>query len=201
MPYLYFIIVDWSRTFLVWRLPSLSTTDAHMCCAALHVCVRVYSRRERSNNQIKTLHCGKTETDWISFVRTLNMRFVSHRMEKVRTFVRHTQTHSWNDFINPIDGTRNFAAFNKQAIKLTTTYIQDLLILSFVSFHFVLTFIQLHHCKLVIFVFPSACVCVCVFENSIRALYLTRFWVLSKIICFLVQWGENNIDKRSIRIS
>lgn len=213
MPYLYFIIVDWS-TFLVRRYCQVYQYYSLLTCICECVCVCFLAERDQT---IRLKLCIVEKRKRIESLSFAHWKCVSSRMAKVRTFIRitqrqtHTRTHS-HDFINPIDGTRNFAAFNKQAIKLTTTYIQGSLIL----FYFVLTFIQLHECKLV---FPFLCLFVVfafVFSFSVRAcayvgrwmflrirleLYLTLFGVLSKIICFLVQWGENNIDKRSIRIS
>lgn len=168
----------------------------------------------RSNNQIKSLRCGKTETDW-NLVRTWKMRFekrIRRRWRRGRWWKKQQLSLHMTLSVQSMS-MENFAAFNKQAIKLTTTAAHihlgrlhpfrlshfDFYTITFgsdagwgrdASHAMCRSFRRVFFSVFLFFVLP--------WENSISVLCAQH---LRNIICFLVQWGENNIDKRSIRIS
>lgn len=94
--------------------------------ALLMLCVHMCM--PRSNNQIKSLRCGKTETDWNLF-RTWKMRFEKRSTNKMqkeeKKMMKKQQLLLHMTLSVQSMSIENFAAFNKQAIKLTTaTYNQ-----------------------------------------------------------------------------
>lgn len=99
---------------------------------------------------------------------------------------------------------RNFRAFNKQAIKLTAAPTYSSYTITFCK---MLGFLLRYRVSLL----WCDGGCVRVFFSSlylIRVVFVLRIRLVDSTalanyyyICFHVQWGENNIDKRSIRIS